>query len=196
MAAKRTGRTKNKNMLYSDTRSGFTIIEVVLVLAIAGLIFLMVFIALPQLQRAQRDTQRKQDISKLQSAITSYQGNNNGRLPTGSCAVPASDNPALTEVPTDGAGSSACRLIRDYMHGASDTVNIFVDPGGTPYKIDISKFDGTTQPSFSTGMDYTMHVLTGASCNGEEVIKSNNPRDYAIVYRLEGSGVYCHGNNG
>ena len=34
---------------------GFTIIEVVLVLAIAGLIFLMVFIALPQLQRSQRN---------------------------------------------------------------------------------------------------------------------------------------------
>ena len=31
---------------------GFTIIEVVLVLAIAGLVFLMVFIALPSLQAA------------------------------------------------------------------------------------------------------------------------------------------------
>ncbi len=38
---------------------GFTIIEVVLVLAIAALIFLMVFIALPALQRNQRDTARK-----------------------------------------------------------------------------------------------------------------------------------------
>ncbi|MBS7346174.1 MAG: type II secretion system protein, partial [Candidatus Sacchiramonaceae bacterium] len=38
---------------------GFTIIEVVLVLAIAGLIFLVVFIALPALQRNQRDTQRE-----------------------------------------------------------------------------------------------------------------------------------------
>ena len=37
-------------------QQGFTIIEVVLVLAIAGLIFLMVFIALPTLQRNQRDT--------------------------------------------------------------------------------------------------------------------------------------------
>lgn len=195
MAAKRIGRTKNKNALYSETRSGFTIIEVVLVLAIAGLIFLMVFIALPQLQRAQRDTQRKQDISKLQSAITAYQGNNNGRLPTGNCRVPENDNPQLQEV-KDLGNSPACRLIYDYMHGASDTVNIFVDPGGTTYKIDIAKFNDAGQPTFSTGMDYTMHVLTGAVCNGEEVIESNNPRDYAIVYRLEGSGVYCHGNNG
>ena len=47
------------------TRGGFTIIEVVLVLAIAGLIFLMVFIAFPALQRSQRDTQRRNDLSKV-----------------------------------------------------------------------------------------------------------------------------------
>ena len=40
-------------------KKGFTIIEIVLVLAIAGLIFLMIFVALPALQRSQRDTQRK-----------------------------------------------------------------------------------------------------------------------------------------
>jgi hypothetical protein cdiviTM7_02704 len=39
-------------------KNGFTIIEVVLVLAVAGLIFLMVFLALPALQRSQRDTRK------------------------------------------------------------------------------------------------------------------------------------------
>jgi prepilin-type N-terminal cleavage/methylation domain-containing protein len=39
-----------------ENKKGFTIIEVVLVLAIAALIFLMVFSALPALQRNQRDT--------------------------------------------------------------------------------------------------------------------------------------------
>ena len=46
---------------------GFTIIEVVLVLAVAGLIFLMIFLALPALQRSQRDTQRKREIASLKS---------------------------------------------------------------------------------------------------------------------------------
>ena len=61
---------------------GFTIIEVVLVLAIAGLIFLMVFIALPALQRGQRDSQREQDLSLVQTAISKYQSNNRNQLPT------------------------------------------------------------------------------------------------------------------
>ena len=41
--------TKNKRWNSSSQKPAFTIIEVVLVLAIAGLIFLMVFIALPAL---------------------------------------------------------------------------------------------------------------------------------------------------
>ncbi len=61
---------------------GFTIIEVVLVLAIAGLIFLMVFIALPALQRSQRDQARKSEVGTIASSITSYQSNNRGNAPT------------------------------------------------------------------------------------------------------------------
>ena len=61
----------------SPSRQGFTIIEVVLALAIAGLIFLMVFIALPALQRSQRDSQRKRDIDRFFAAIQNYQSNNN-----------------------------------------------------------------------------------------------------------------------
>ena len=49
-------RLKLNNQLDDKSNTkGLTIIEVVLVLAIAGLIFLMVFIALPALQRNQRD---------------------------------------------------------------------------------------------------------------------------------------------
>lgn len=57
---------------------GFTIIEVVLVLAIAALIFLMVFIALPALQRGQRDAGRKNDVSTTVSALQTYLSNNRG----------------------------------------------------------------------------------------------------------------------
>lgn len=67
----------------NQTKKGFTIIEVVLVLAIAGLIFLMVFIALPALQRNQRDTQRRQDVSRVVTQVNNFQTNNNGNVPTG-----------------------------------------------------------------------------------------------------------------
>ena len=61
--------------------SGFTIIEVVLVLAIAALIFLMIFVALPALQRGQRDTARKNDVGTIASAVSTYRSNNRNQLP-------------------------------------------------------------------------------------------------------------------
>lgn len=66
-------------MTKKDNKKGFTIIEVVLVLAIAGLIFAMVFIALPALQRSQRDHSRKNDASTVAAAITNWNSaNRNG----------------------------------------------------------------------------------------------------------------------
>lgn len=66
----------------TNNSKGFTIIEVVLVLAIAALIFLMVFVALPALQRGQANTARKNDASTVASAVNTYRTNNNGKLPT------------------------------------------------------------------------------------------------------------------
>ena len=62
-------------------KRGFTIIEVVLVLAIAGLIFVMVFVALPALQRTQRNTQRRDDVARFMTAFQKYQTNNRGKIP-------------------------------------------------------------------------------------------------------------------
>lgn len=62
-------------------KSGFTIIEVVLVLALAGLIMTMVFVALPAMQRSQRDTARKSNASAIAAAIVNYRSNNRGADP-------------------------------------------------------------------------------------------------------------------
>ena len=68
------------NTLQQNKNRGFTIIEVVLVLAIAALIMLMVFIALPALQSGQRDSARKSDASVVSAAYSTAKGNNNGAL--------------------------------------------------------------------------------------------------------------------
>lgn len=60
---------------------GFTIIEVLIVLAIAGLIMLIVFLAVPALQRNSRNTQRRNDVGGILSAMNEYVNNNGGTLP-------------------------------------------------------------------------------------------------------------------
>ena len=63
-------------------QSGFTIIEVLIVLAIAGLIMLIVFLAVPALQRNSRNTQRRNDVSTYLGAVNEWSNNNQGRIPT------------------------------------------------------------------------------------------------------------------
>jgi prepilin-type N-terminal cleavage/methylation domain-containing protein len=70
-------------MLNNKKRNeGFTIIEVMIVLAIAGLIMLIVFLAVPALQRNSRNTQAKNAASAVLATVNEYQNNNNGGNPT------------------------------------------------------------------------------------------------------------------
>ncbi len=66
---------------------GFTIIEVLIVLAIAGLIMLIVFLAVPALQRNSRNTQRKNDAANYLSAVNEFMNNNNGKVPSAAADV-------------------------------------------------------------------------------------------------------------
>ena len=198
-----------------NSKQGFTIIEVVLVLAIAGLIFLMVFVALPALQRSQRDTARRNDLARVDTSLVQYQTNNQGtnngsNLPFNSKTYMGGVNFAATnqaqingttqtvggpceQRPTDNAGTSsamACIFLRDYMNtgvaGTSKT-NEFQDPSGVYYGMDI----GQGAYSYSgTDMDFIIHVRTGAKCQGEVAV-ADTARHFAIIYRLEGAGTYC-----
>ncbi len=68
-------------------QEGFTIIEVLIVLAIAALILLVVFLAVPGLQRSQANNSAKNDATRISSAITTYISNTNGTIPTAPSAT-------------------------------------------------------------------------------------------------------------
>lgn len=76
--------TSSSQLLINDKlrhSSGFTIIEVALVLAVAGLIFLVVFIAWPALQNSQKDTAARQDVGHVVSALNQYMVDHEGDMP-------------------------------------------------------------------------------------------------------------------
>ena len=60
---------------------GFTLIEVVIVLAIAALIMLIVFLAVAGAQKSRRDTQRRNDLGRVGASLESFAANNNGCYP-------------------------------------------------------------------------------------------------------------------
>ena len=187
-----------------NSKKGFTIIEVVLVLAIAGLIFLMVFVALPALQRSQRDTQRRNDMSRVDTSLVQYQTNHSNQ--TDNLPNPGDSSVAWT-APSDNTfgdgcvGNIACEFIRDYMNtGSSENdgkANNFADPNGTPYSLVITPNwgDGIKADGANNG---TSQLTIGETVNGEQTytIKDNggNAFDAYTIYivpggRCVGSGV-------
>ena len=173
---------------------GFTIIEVVLVLGIAGLIFMMIFVALPTLQRNGRDAQRREDLTDFINAIKKYQGNNRG-------ALPGTTN-TLTEVTgADTSGATAnswAGFYRDYLPSP------FNDPSGSEYGLIATMCNASTIGGQCTGAAFNMienlkdgsakgfiNVIVQATCDGQDIVGSSNPRKFAVLYKLEGGGIYC-----
>lgn len=180
---------------------GFTIIEVVLVLAIAGLIFLMVFIGLPALQRAQRNTQRRRDLTIIISAMNRWKTHNTG-------SVTDSFDKAFK---TNGFCTFWNRYVGDEV----------VDPStGKPYKIALwgsaKAYDCKEKKAYPRdGFDPTANGRTSgnswakmelgdiqyddvARCNGDtfddNLGKSSNMHAFALRIYLEGGAVLCVDN--
>lgn len=197
------GRSQDRSQSHNKNKKGFTIIEVVLVLAIAGLIFLMVFIALPALQSSQRNTQRENDLDRILTSVTEYSTNNSGRLPF-----------------TLSAGSLTLdsKFVRRYIDSTCPDTNVdftqpqgedtctddqFRDPDGNNYHFKL--IDGTglatddevTQiESTFVDSDHAIYAVVGVSCGTSEgtVTAGTGTRQVALYMVMEGGGVACVAN--
>lgn len=145
-------------------QKGFTIIEVVLVLAIAALIFLMVFIALPALQSSQRDTARKNDVSIVASAVNTWSSNNRGK--------------ALSTL----TGTS----LQNYVTDVSDNTD--------KSKIAVTAYSGSLTVTPEDGVVTVVTGALCGDVNGAEVKPAKGTlRQYATITRVEAAGgsAYC-----
>lgn len=198
-----------------QAKKGFTIIEVVLVLAIAGLIFLMVFIALPALQRSQRNTRRRQDMARILSALNDYQANNNGQMP---CQTPFDGNRCLSEtkqlpnfieryvvgekIATSTRGNTAVAIDEN-----GNCYESFCDPDGSTYAMTAFTWNSVTETYFEWQpgtYNYTtaqnrkeIMLALSAKCDEENegrILRTKGKSEVAIMYILEGGAVYCGDN--
>ena len=145
-----------------ENKKGFTIIEVVLVLAIAALIFLMVFIALPALQRNQRDTARKTILGKVTSGITTYQSNKRGAQPTDAAAL------------------------APYVDAKLDAAKYVID---NEYEIQLT---GTLPANgHGSAATDVVQVIIGATCNdaGDTAIDGTT-RQAAVILQMENADAF------
>lgn len=181
------------------SKKGFTIIEVVLVLAIAGLIFLMVFIALPALQSSQRNTQREDDLARMLTAVTDYQSNNSGQTPFGTTAAAITENKSFVKRYIDDTCPEA---VSSSFTDTSCSAAQFRDPDGATYKFVAAKpaAASATADTALTGLptqnDHNIYVAINATCSPNEgsIRKGTGPRQIAMIMVLEGGGITCNDN--
>lgn len=161
-----------------QANKGFTIIEVVLVLAIAGLIFLMVFIALPALQRGQRDTQRKNDVSRINTQISNYAASNRGAIPSTTTLIATSTGFVVKYLGGTG-GATTATAGSEYQDPKTGSGYVFtVDTTGDPTEGQIN---------------YRTNVLCGT--DGATTSTGANARNYALRIKLENqASPYCIDN--
>lgn len=146
-------------------QSGFTIIEVVLVLAIAGLIFLIVFLALPQLQKSRRDTQRKNDVGRIMTLLTTYASTNSGNFPYLASEITAFRN--------------------NYLSNSE-----IKDPTtGSDYNFSVN----TGRPS-TTGNVYYLTAGECKTDGGLQLATGAGKNQVALTTKLENGGYLCQTN--
>lgn len=147
---------------------GFTIIEVLIVLAIAGLILLIVFLAVPALQRNSRNTSRRNDVAALLGAYQEFVNNNGGVAPpdqvSGNCNTPADPCGRILALARRGI----------YTTNANFTITTI-----------------TTNLTNNTTLDALPQVrfVKAAVCNtnGADADFSAGDRNVVILYSVEGS---------
>lgn len=182
-----------------NNKDGFTLIEIVLVIAIAGAIFAAIFIALSGVWADERDNERRSDVMEFIRQIKNYQTNNaRGALPVGTGSVSGSN---VADARCKKNGRTDCLMpleeftdnswggfYRDYFSDG------FTDPDGPYYDLFVAQCTSSSLDSscnVAVTSSYTLYVETSAVCYGENAIKSANQRNVAVLYKMEAGGIYC-----
>jgi prepilin-type N-terminal cleavage/methylation domain-containing protein len=176
----------------SKGNQGFTIIEVMIVLAIAGLILLIVFLAVPALQRSSRNTQRKNDAGQVAAAVANFISNNSGKLPT-SLGKDA-DTATLDLCAAGGAAQGGGTACTTTSGNNLETAKLGYYTASSVY---INTAGAAAVTAVAVGSESSSAVSTNSvvidekySCNTSAVGNpTSNSRSAAIFYVTEGGGA-------
>lgn len=152
-----------------NRQKGFTIIEVMIVLAIAGVIIAAVLIAVPQLQRNQRNSARRAVVSRMKTEIDNYVSNNNGTPPADAADITSLKGRYLSNINIDDPSTG---VAMDLTY----TTDTLVD--GDPF------------PGTGVG---NVEYYASKICKGEDV-ENGTARQYAVWAELQGGAIFCMDN--
>ena len=146
---------------------GFTIIEVMIVLAIAGLILLIVFLAVPALQRNARNTSLKNDASAVGAAVTEFGSNNSGSLPNVAGTTQATTTVTVSSTAVAGAVPATAKVQGNDIVTPKAAVAIPVNlPVGSIWVDYGQACPGTTASARTTAVLYAIETTAATASVG------------------------------
>jgi prepilin-type N-terminal cleavage/methylation domain-containing protein len=189
---------------------GFTIVETIIVLAIAGLIMAIVFIAIPEAQVIRRDNIRKNYIARLIQSEEEYLKNNNKFPACDDGAVhactpeditaaerfitlymPEGNDPSTGQPYSDTSSNSGYDSNGAFVRTDTDTVYYFYNAGYVSHSI---------TPALGQIFVATGHYCLGdgPSAPGDGPLSGSDTdlSRIVVLIGLERGGYYCLDNNG
>lgn len=156
---------------------GFTIIEIMIVLAIAALILIIVLLAVPALQRGSKSTTIKNDASSIAGGINDYTGNNNGTGPTS-----VTGNGGVVSISGSGPTSKV---------NVSPTANV----QGLDQSNGFASAAALTQVLKTPGEIVTVYGITCGVVNNSAVqsVGTVEPTSYAVYYSTDSGNGWVAG---
>lgn len=162
-------------------------------LAIAGLVFLVAFVAVPALQRGQRDGARKSYAGVVAGLLNTYKSNK-GRpvcadtVSTGFCGY--------QETPDGSSGASYMDFVNNYLRKTDGTTEF--DDSASGFAITSPHY---ARGSTNVGALWVLNasippgfviVFSGATCSGNQVNNATTTTiDRAVWVKLEQGGAAC-----
>lgn len=168
---------------FKKIEEGFTIVETLIVLAIAALIITIVLIAVPNLQRSARNTNMLHDAQDIASAIQTFESNNQGSLPSVSSISNSSGTITLSLATTGGSTNTGAESTAKVQSG--DIVT------GTNFSSSAINYSAAVINGSTTQVGPgTIVVMSGALCGttGSSQTPTQNSRAVAIFYPIESGG--------
>lgn len=142
---------------FSSRHSGFSLMELAIVLMIIGTLMSGVLVAVSQSTASARITTARAQLREIEEALYGF-AQANGRLPCPATATPAVDPTTIGE--ENPVGGGVCAVSHGFvpvatldLYGPTNSDGLLLDPWQNPIRYSVASYADVATPSFTSAVD-------------------------------------------